>query len=227
MSDRDRASGWKHAKISGHDNEDLIRNLLKNDKDYQKIILSKINRSKDELIDVVGGGIKDKKVPCIFQGEKTTSKTDISLIFKNSSSVNISLKKSSGGQVYLIEDRRFLYGFESHFNKIVSNNVKRAIELFFGSSNDMNKLISNYGTYTLYEKRKSRLVAESLMNYDPILYHELIHFLMTIYQKLLKCVSQKDYPCILKIGQITYGISIKSAKTILMICLVLRILKIE
>ena len=32
MEHRDRASGWKHAKRSGHKNEDLIKELLDTDK---------------------------------------------------------------------------------------------------------------------------------------------------------------------------------------------------
>ena len=36
MSGRNRASGWKHAKLSGHSNEQLLDKRLNRDEDYQR-----------------------------------------------------------------------------------------------------------------------------------------------------------------------------------------------
>ena len=39
---RDRAAGWKHAKLSGHKNEDLVKELLDTDKDFQQSFLDRV-----------------------------------------------------------------------------------------------------------------------------------------------------------------------------------------
>ena len=39
MVKRNRAIGWKHAKITGHENEHLISNLILNDSKIQKTYL--------------------------------------------------------------------------------------------------------------------------------------------------------------------------------------------
>ena len=36
MNRRNRSSGWKHAKLSGHKNEENIRDQLNNNKDFRK-----------------------------------------------------------------------------------------------------------------------------------------------------------------------------------------------
>ena len=34
MEHRDRATGWQHAKLSGHKNEGLVKELLDSDRDF-------------------------------------------------------------------------------------------------------------------------------------------------------------------------------------------------
>ena len=77
-----RAKGWKHAKISGHINEE---NIAK------------------ELGD--GHYTKKTKVPSIF-GDTTIPKRDLY------GPTNPSIKKSKGGQVFLTPTHRFILGYE-------------------------------------------------------------------------------------------------------------------
>ena len=49
----------------------------------------------------------------------------------------ISLKKDDCGQVFLIGIDRFIHGFELQYQKIIPAEVKRAIQLYFGSANDV------------------------------------------------------------------------------------------
>ena len=39
MDHRDRATGWQHAKLSGHKNEDLVKKLLDSDGHFQNRFL--------------------------------------------------------------------------------------------------------------------------------------------------------------------------------------------
>ena len=36
MYGRNRSEGWKHAKLSGHENEELVKELLDNDEKYTR-----------------------------------------------------------------------------------------------------------------------------------------------------------------------------------------------
>ena len=45
MEYRDRAAGWKHAKLSGHKNEALVKIRLDTDTDFAESFLKKIGRA--------------------------------------------------------------------------------------------------------------------------------------------------------------------------------------
>jgi hypothetical protein len=42
MTNRNRAQGWQHAKLSGHKNEDLIKRLLDTDIEYAQEFLYRL-----------------------------------------------------------------------------------------------------------------------------------------------------------------------------------------
>ena len=170
---RDRAGGWKHAKISGHLNEAALAEELKTNLESQRRFLAAIHR-EDSPIQTVGvGGLHETDVESIFGNTKTKSKTDIFVILADGSKYNISIKKSLGGQVYLISGERFIEGYEKQYNCLIPAPVKRAISLFWGSAPDTKELIEKVGTCPAYEKRKNRLVGESLKKYDASLYQAL------------------------------------------------------
>lgn len=174
MEKRDRASGWKHAKLSGHENEATIESLMESDAEYQQMFLKKVGKEGCTITHVDVGGLCEKDVECIFPGEKTKSKTDMHIFLDDGSKYNISIKKSLGGQVYLITDSRFIAGFEAQYGKEIPANVKRAIRLFWGSADDTESLIDTYGTQKKYEYHKHRLVADTLRVYDRSLYDALL-----------------------------------------------------
>lgn len=174
MEKRDRASGWKHAKLSGHENEATIEFLMENDPAYQNMFLKKVGKEGRTITHVDVGGLCEKDVECVFPGEKTKSKTDMHIYLDDGSKYNISIKKSLGGQVYLITDSRFMAGFEAQYGKTIPHDVKRAIQLFWGSAEDTEGLIDTYGTQRKYEYHKHRLVADTLRAYDKNLYDALL-----------------------------------------------------
>lgn len=68
---RDRASGWKYAKLTGHENESIIENLVNENEQYQKELLKKIGKPDQTIKDIKIGGLNEKDVICIFDNEKT------------------------------------------------------------------------------------------------------------------------------------------------------------
>jgi hypothetical protein len=175
MEKRNRAEGWKHAKLSGHENEKLIEKSIKGDLKFQNRLLKRVGKENSKIIEISFGGLKEKNVESVFTNNTTKSKTDVYIKLDDGTKLNISIKKSLSGQVYLISDKRFIDGFELQFNKKIPNDVKRAIRLFWGSASDTLSIANDInGKYFSYEKRKNRLVAETLKTYDQKLYIELI-----------------------------------------------------
>ena len=152
MVTRNRSEGWKHAKISGHANENDITNKINNNNIFRENLEKKLNlKSSIKFAEV--GGLNEKNVEDIFGG-KTKSKTDLKIILKNKKKINISIKKSLGGQVYLIGVDRFLNGFEIQFKKKIDEDIKRAFKLFFSGANDILQIIDSAVLSKIEEKKK-------------------------------------------------------------------------
>ena len=66
---RIRAEGWQHAKLTGHQNEQLIAELTKNDKLTQQRLLSCANLSEAFIEKVEYGGLCETNVECILGGK--------------------------------------------------------------------------------------------------------------------------------------------------------------
>jgi len=155
MVTRNRSEGWKHAKISGHANENDITNKINNNNIFRKNLEKKLNlKSSIKFAEV--GGLNEKNVEDIFGG-KTKSKTDLKIILKDKKKINISIKKSLGGQVYLIGVDRFLNGFEIQFKKKIDEDIKRAFKLFFSGANDILQIIDSAVLSKIEEKKKIKI----------------------------------------------------------------------
>ena len=174
MVTRNRSEGWKHAKISGHANENDITNKINNNNTFRENLEKKLNlKSSIKFAEV--GGLNEKNVEDIFGG-KTKSKTDLKIILKDKKKINISIKKSLGGQVYLIGVDRFLNGFEIQFKKKIDEDIKRAFKLFFSGANDILQIIDSAVLSKIeeekkikikkYEKRKKRITWLTFEEYN-------------------------------------------------------------
>lgn len=176
MERRDRGEGWKHAKLSGHENERLVAELTENDMNIQKRLLQCAHIADATVARVEFGGLCETDVDCVLGG-KTKSKTDMWLFLSNGKRLNISIKKDEDGQVFLIGTERFIRGFELQYHKGIPDLVKRAISLYFGSAIDTLEVINNFGgTNKQLEIRKHRIVADTLKAYDENLYHLLLNW---------------------------------------------------
>lgn len=181
MEHRDRATGWQHAKLSGHKNEDLVKDLLDNNPEYANAFLSRLGLSGDSIKETSIGGLHETNVPSVNGTRKTKSKTDLKIFLESGKIVNISIKKSLGGQVYFVRAGLFIDTFEAQFNKAIPESVKRAINLFWAAADDAIPIIEQYAdksnakNYNL-QIRHASLNATTLKNYDETLYNDLLNW---------------------------------------------------
>ena len=166
---RDRATGWQHAKLSGHENESDVEQLFKDD-NFRAAFSKRLGIG--EITSATVGGLRETDVLSVF-GDKTKSKTDLTIILKDGNTVNISIKKSWGGQVYLIGVERFIDGFEKQFKKTIPSQIKELLYIYFYGSPQTDSLLNNpkvisgeTQSLVSYQKRHNRLVWTSLYNWD-------------------------------------------------------------
>lgn len=181
MEHRNRATGWQHAKLSGHRNEDLVKDLLDNNPEYAKAFLCRLGLSGESIKETSIGGLHETNVPSVNGTRKTKSKTDLKIFLESGKKVNISIKKSLGGQVYFVRAGIFIDTFEAQFNKAIPESVKRAINLFWAAADDAITIIEQYAdksnvkNYNL-QLRHASLNAATLKNYDETLYNDLLNW---------------------------------------------------
>lgn len=130
---RSRSEGWEKAKYEGHLNEDSFT------RDNVSSEILSILDEDEHIVSISGGGSNELKVVTLF-GYKAPSKTD-KVIRTNKRSITISLKKSDGGQVYLIPSDKFFSGFEIWYDKEVPSEVGEIITLFTGESDDVENVL--------------------------------------------------------------------------------------
>jgi hypothetical protein len=184
-SSRSRSEGWQHAKKDGHANETQFAKELLQNRNFISEIEKKIGTKLPGVsprVDVDGS----KQVKSIF-GDLTVSKVDLALKWQNLDSVNISLKKSPSGQVWLVTLPRFVAAIEYHSGKKLTGEELMGLSLFIGGE--------NLGRYEKYyreallndselfprianqEKHQSRLVASSIERNFPSIWQSTLRFM--------------------------------------------------
>ena len=141
MEHRDRATGWQHAKLSGHKNEDLVKILLDTNPEYANDFLRRSGLKGEIIKENSIGGLHETNVPSVSGRRKTKSKTDLKIFLQSGKEINISIKKSLGGQVYFVRAGIFIDTFEKQFTKRIPDAVKRAINLFWAAADDAISII--------------------------------------------------------------------------------------
>lgn len=195
MEHRDRATGWQHAKLSGHKNENLVKNLLDTDETYASDFLCRLGLAGESIVDTTIGGLHEINVPSVIGTRKTKSKTDLKIYLQNGKVMNISVKKSLGGQVYFVRAGLFIETFQKQFGKTIPDAVQRAINLFWAAADDAVSIIEQYAdrsnekNYKLQMRHKS-LNATTLKAYDITLYDALrVWFAENAYEITKLCFS--------------------------------------
>ncbi|HIZ87813.1 MAG TPA: hypothetical protein IAC03_06615 [Candidatus Coprenecus pullistercoris] len=166
---RDRASGWQYAKLSGHINESAIEQRF-NDSKFKTAFSKRLGIG--EISSVSVGGLHETDVRSVF-GDMTKSKTDLTVTLKDGKIINISIKKSSEGQVYLIGVERFIKGFEKQFARTIPDEIKELLHIYFFGSQKIKDLLNNTNvtkgetdSLIAYQNRHNRLVWTSIENWD-------------------------------------------------------------
>ena len=182
---RNRSEGWKHAKLDGHGNENRVAGALPSDKsfisDIGSLNLGKTLSGKPKAID-----IGQTQVKTIF-GDHQLPKPDIVLEWCNHVRTNLSVKKSSSGQVWLVTFERFLEIYKHHSRTEVDANAAKALALFIGGNDNLAKYRSDFlsalnaskvATPKIYEQElhQNRLSASSISRSFPVCWQELIDF---------------------------------------------------
>jgi hypothetical protein len=177
---RNRSEGWSFAKLSGHKNETRLAELINKNPTYRKHLQKRLGLT-EEILSCEEGGIYETNTKDIF-GKSTKRKTDLIITCTNNIFINISLKKSRGGQAYLIGIDRFIEGFQKQFNLKIDKNVIEALNLFFGNSDKIKNIVNDvkYKNISIkikkYEIRKNRLTHQTLMLYNSKLVDILIYW---------------------------------------------------
>lgn len=165
---RNRSQGWKHAKISGHQNEDLVQNDL--GEEYS---------------------ILKTKVDSIFGG-KTTPKTDIY------GPKNHSLKKSLSGQVHMNKVCRFVDGYETLYGNIPDDIKKVLYLMFGGSDIvdgilQSNEYIHQDSKVRAMEMRRKTISADTMLKYNRALYNDFLSWLKDNIKNITELVFMKGW----------------------------------
>ena len=92
MVQRNRATGWKHAKLSGHTNEEYVKELLDSNVKYGKNFMAKLGFTSETIKSTLIGGIHEKNVPGVL-GKKTKSKTDFKIKCNSGKNINSSINQ--------------------------------------------------------------------------------------------------------------------------------------
>jgi len=178
-SGRDRSSGWQHAKLSGHENESDVENLF-SDSNFRNEFSKRLGIGRIKSASV--GGLCETDVPSVF-GDKTKSKTDLQLLLEDGNTINISIKKSWGGQVYLIGVDRFIAGFEAQYKKNIPGEVKEALYLFFYGHSEIDSILKDpaiVGDLNAkdlhYVTKRRRLTKDLLEKYDSSKVYALLNW---------------------------------------------------
>lgn len=133
-SGRNRAQGWTHAKRSGHRHESDVAARLQSDLVFADgLSIRCFNEKLGQPAKVSGGGASAEHVEDIF-GSRTNGKPDLYVEWSTHRAARISLKKSTGGQVFLTSVARFITGFEKQFGIAVPTNVRTGLDLFIGGN---------------------------------------------------------------------------------------------
>lgn len=183
---RNRSEGWSHAKREGHLNEQWLINMAVGELPQE---VKGILKYGEVVENITGNGINEQKVDGVF-GDKTSSKTDI-ILHTNYRKVNISLKKSSSGQVYLIGVDRFLDGMNYHWGMAIPDKVREGFKLFLGESDNVGQYLKNERVVELNSvlskrQRGVRLNMDSLKYVDGNMVDQMIDFLISYMSEMVR-----------------------------------------
>ena len=170
-------------KISGHKNEEMIAEALNKNIAFRTHFCDRIGMNASDFVAATAGGRHAPQVESIIGG-KTAEKTDVRIMWQGGALTNISLKKDTAGQVYLVTVRNFVAVYEAQYNVTVPDKVRRALALFIGEAEDSKAIldatdlsVDGEKVRSIAYKQNHRLVFEVIRNYDANMASMLLDWL--------------------------------------------------
>lgn len=172
-------------KLSGHENEEMIAEALNRKSAFRTHFCERVGMPEDEFVAATAGGRHAPKVESVIGG-KTLEKTDVRVLWRGGRLTNISVKKDSAGQVYLVTAKNFIAAYEAQYKATVPDDVRRALTLFIGEASDSKSILDATDISVDGERARRiaydqnyRLVFEVIRKYDPRLAAALLDWLKT------------------------------------------------
>lgn len=189
-------------KESGHQNELMIASALNNDKEFLSHFCKRVGHGAEEFVAAEASGKHAKKEDSVLGG-KTPGKTDVSVLWKDGSRTNISVKKNPSGQVYLVTAKNFIDTYEAQYRVVVPSKVRRALAFFIGEDLESRSVldatdivVDGRKARDLAYKQNYRLMFAVIRNYDSRMAEELLSFLhdhlMDVFELCFSTGAVKD-----------------------------------
>lgn len=180
---RRRDEGWKHAKNSGHAREVHLASVLASNLEFSSALHKVLYQAPSfDLPSAITDGKSMRKLLTVL-GDRNPAKTDIRVEWPTGNATNLSLKKSVGGQVWLVKPERFISGGDAVFGW-ASDSFEAALRLFIGPlrREEMDQLLRgraplgprHRGTGVPLEMHQARFVAETIQRYRPSSLSDLV-----------------------------------------------------
>lgn len=170
-------------KLSGHKNEEMIAEALNKNLAFRAHFCERVGMPEDEFVAATAGGKHARQVESVIGGN-TAEKTDIRVLWRGGALTNISIKKDSAGQVYLVTAKNFVAVYEAQYKTVVPDNVRRALALFIGEAPDSKAILDATDIAVDGERARKlaceqncRLVFEVMRNYDSKMAVALLQWL--------------------------------------------------
>lgn len=170
-------------KLSGHKNEEMIAEALNKNAAFRAHFCERIGMPEAEFVAATAGGKHAPRVESVIGGS-TAEKTDIRVLWRGGGLTNISIKKDSAGQVYLVTARNFIAVYEAQYKTIVPDDVSRALALFIGEDPASKSIldatdiaIDGDCVRRLAYEQNHRLMFEVIRDYDPRMAAALLDWL--------------------------------------------------
>ena len=172
-------------KLSGHKNEEMIASALNGNAAFRAHFCERVGMPESDFVAATAGGRHAPRVESVTGGT-TAEKTDIRVLWRGGALTNISVKKDSAGQVYLVTAKNFVAVYEAQYKTTVPETVRRALALFIGEAPDSKSIldatdISVDGEHVrkLAHEQNYRLVFEVIRNYDSKMAAALLEWIKT------------------------------------------------
>ena len=170
-------------KKSGHLNEEMIAKELNDNRAFRAHFCERVGIGASEFVAATAGG-KNAAFEDGVLGRKTAGKTDVVVMWKGGYFTNVSIKKSTEGQVYLVTARNFISVYSAQYHATIPENVARALALFIGEAADSKAILEATSLSVDGEKAREqawrqnfRLMFEVLRAYDPVMADALLRWL--------------------------------------------------